>query len=139
MNNLPLPEELIEIIRDYAVGDTEYWKEEYDWIMLEYNDKCIVYDQDVSNMKFRHHLYVSHDAETRFRNDRYSPTPGYYKVNNGDFDFLIYWNKGIIQDINKYHDFEWESRPWRNSGLCRGSLDAQGLAWTEEFPPPSEK
>jgi len=133
MNNLP--EELIEIIRDYAVGDTEYWKDQYDWIMLEYNDKCIVYDQDVSNMKFRSYLYVSRDAETRFNNNRYTPTPGYYKVNNDDFDFLIYWNKGIIQDINKYHDFEWESQAWRNSGLCRGSLDARGLAWTEEFPP----
>tara|TARA_R110000822_G_scaffold88958_1_gene205808 strand:- start:175 stop:585 length:411 start_codon:yes stop_codon:yes gene_type:complete len=135
MNNLPLPEELIEIIRDYAVGDKKYWKEEYYWIMQNYDDKCIVYDQDVSQMKFRSYVYVSRDALPRCRDDRYTPTPGYYKVNNDDFDFLKYWNKGICFVEIKYDHFAYEKREWRSYGLCRGSLDAQGLAWTEEFPP----
>ena len=129
MNNLP--EELIEIIHDYTVGTSNYWKKEYDYIMEDYDDKCIVYDQDIPQMKFRNYVFVRRGYKG-VTNDRFTPTPGYYKVNDVDFDFLIYWNKGIIHDINKYHDFEYEKREWRNNGLCRGTLDQQGFVWAED-------
>ena len=50
MNNLPLPEELIEIIRDYAVGDTEYWKTHYDGVEADIYENCIILDNDKPNL-----------------------------------------------------------------------------------------
>jgi len=120
MNNLP--EELKELILDFAVGDREYWKEEYDEIMQDYDDMCIVYDQDVSQMKFRSYVFVRPGFKGNI-NDRWTPKPGYYKVNNDDFDFLKYWNKGISYAHNKYQYFLYEKREWRSKGLCRGMLD----------------